>query len=127
MDDFDEPIIMFACSLCLCVSYLYIINIVGQCKDPVFWISLMQTVLVMTVSIQRMGYRHTPKTKKGEITNKRYYTDISECTICQENVKKRAIMKCGHSLCRKCYNKIDLCPFCRSPKQLIVIQNDIAS
>ena len=34
-----------------------------------------------------------------------------ECVVCYENTSKKT--KCNHSICRDCYNNVEICPYCR--------------
>lgn len=41
---------------------------------------------------------------------------MAECEICFEEKNEKKYLKCTHSLCTDCYEKIpDTCPFCREP------------
>jgi hypothetical protein len=49
-----------------------------------------------------------------------------ECIICCE-VAEPFIMQCKHSVCYKCYHKLESCPFCRKKHLFftdVQIQND---
>lgn len=39
--------------------------------------------------------------------------EVHECDICLED-KKIKVTRCNHELCFSCYDKVDICPFCRS-------------
>ena len=38
------------------------------------------------------------------------------CCVCFENNYERSIATCSHTVCYKCYNKINICPICRGSK-----------
>ena len=46
-----------------------------------------------------------------------------ECPICYEPCQTTT--DCGHGICIKCYNKIELCPMCRANYQKFSIYHDL--
>jgi hypothetical protein len=51
---------------------------------------------------------------------------VHECVVCYENTRKTT--KCNHSVCRGCYNRVDLCPYCRgdiSSKEEVIIRSEM--
>jgi len=55
----------------------------------------------------KMGYDSTESKDLESLES-----DI-ECSICFVNEKNK-ILPCGHKVCEKCYQQIELCPFCRN-------------
>lgn len=58
---------------------------------------------------------------------------MSECEICYEEKNEKIYLRCSHSLCNTCYDRIENnCPFCREPivekileeKKLEAMEND---
>jgi hypothetical protein len=42
------------------------------------------------------------------------FKDDMECPVCYETLKCVKFRKCRHFVCLKCFDKVEICPMCRS-------------
>ena len=47
---------------------------------------------------------------------------MEECIICFDETIEFMYYNCSHKVCAKCYPKIKVCPMCKTPVEIVVIQ-----
>lgn len=47
---------------------------------------------------------------------------MEECIICFEETSGFMFYNCSHKVCKECYPKIKICPVCKTPLEIMIVQ-----